>query len=396
MTTGRFVCAINRNRDGYQVPLALHEAGLLERFVTDFYAPDPPPAWLPAPLRRRRIAGLPHAATTSALASFAFQVGAELAHLPMQPVFRRTDRMLGRTAGRVARATHSHLYCYSPYLPPDRLIAPGTRRAIFEFHPLPGLLWELLAADHARYPDATRWSFAQEAAVMRDDTDYDVWRRADVVSCASSITKRSLEFAGCDPAIVTVIPYAFDAIPPLALPPSSPKERSEFLFVGQGIQRKGLHHLIDAWQRADLADARLTIVCYRIDPGIRALIRSPSIRLLDRQDRAALDALYAAADIFVMPSLVEGFGLVYLEALSRGCHAVATENTGLPDLELSSDAATIVPSGDIDALAVALARLSAAALTGQLDRTAIREEASRWQWRDFRSAIAAHARSVLI
>ncbi|MBB4153888.1 glycosyltransferase involved in cell wall biosynthesis [Sphingomonas jinjuensis] len=397
MTQDRFVCAINRNRDGYQVPLALYEAGLLERFVTDFYAPDAPPGWLPAPLRRRRIDGLPHAATTSALASFGVQAAAELLGAPMAPVFRHTDRMLGHVAGRVARSTRSHLYCYSPYLPADCQIAPGTRRAIFEFHPLPGLLWELLAADHARYPDATRQSYQQEAAIKRDDAEHDVWRRADAVSCASSITRRSLEYAGCDPSIITVVPYAFDALPLAdpSPPVASERAQAEFLFVGQGVQRKGLHHLIDAWQRADLPDARLTLVCYRIDPGIRAMVKSPSIRLLGRQERADLDALYAASDVFVMPSLVEGFGLVYLEALSRGCHAVATENTGLPDLDLSAGAATIVPSGDIDLLAAALARLSAAAQAGELDRTAIRDEAARWQWRDFRAAIAAHARSIL-
>lgn len=395
MATSQFVCAINRNRDGYQLPLALHEAGLLARFVTDFYAPDDAPAWLPAPLRRRRVEGLPRAATHSSVPSFLVQSVAEVLRLPMASIFRRTDRMLGRAAGRIAQQTGSHLYCYAPYLPPDRLIPRNARRVIFEYHPLPGLSWEVLREDNARYPQ-TNWSFAQEARARDADSEFDVWRRSDAVSCASSVTKRSLIHAGCDPGRITVVPYGFHIAPagPEGGSPPDP-QAAEFLFVGQGVQRKGLHHLIEAWQRAEPPHARLTLVCYRIDPGIKAMIRMDSIRLLERQSREALEALYAGSHIFIMPSLLEGFGLVYLEALARGCHIVGTDNTGLPDLQLPDDAATILKAGDVDGLARAIARLAATASAGGFDRAAIRNAAQRWTWADFRAGIAEHARACL-
>lgn len=394
-SSGNFVCAINRARDGYQVPLALHEAGLLACFVTDFYSPDVPSACLPGPLRRRRVDGLPRSATSTSSAAFVVQSAAQLLGVPMQPVFRRTDRMLGRAAARSARRMSAHLYCYAPYLPPEQLIPRGSRRAIFEFHPLPGLAWELLAADHARYPQ-TAWSFAQEAADKRAEREQDAWRRADAVACASSITRKSLIHAGCDPARITILPYGFDTHAALAgAALQSRGDRADFLFVGQGVQRKGLHHLIAAWQALDPADARLTLVCYRIDPGIRAMIRSPSIRLLEHQGRDALDQLYAQSDVFVMPSLLEGFGLVYLEALARGCHVVGTENSGLPDLRLPADAATVLRAGDVDSLAATIRRLAAAALAGRLDRQAITAASRRWTWADFRAGIADHARALL-
>ena len=389
---GTFVCAINRNRDGYQVPLALHEHGLLARFVTDYYAPDAPPQWLPGPLRRRRAPGLPHAITTSARASFVLQSGAEVARLPMARVFAVTDRLLGRKAARVAIRQRANLYCYSPYLPPEELIPPGARRIIFEYHPLPRLMWELLSADHALHPEVG-WSFERERDVAASHEKHDVWRRADAVVCASSITRASLVHAGCDPERITVVPYGFEGVaqPGTSAPMPEKRAAREFLFVGQGIQRKGLHHLIKAWQALDPSDAHLTLVCYRIDPGIAAMIRSPSITLLGRQSSAELDALYRRADIFVMPSLIEGFGLVYLEALSRGCHVIGTANSGLPDLALPADAATVLPAGDIDALAAAIRAQQSA----PLDRAAIRRAAERWSWSDFRQAIAEHARAVL-
>jgi glycosyltransferase involved in cell wall biosynthesis len=389
---GGFVCAINRNRDSYQVPLALYEAGLLARFVTDFYAPDRGGNWLPGPLRRRH-GGFPSAVTHSALGSFLVQSAGQALKLPMRPVFDIADRMLARTAGRTARKLNAHLYCYAPYLPPEHAIPEGAVRAVFEYHPLAAYTWELLQVDHERFPQ-TAWSHERERKAFKADRGHASWQRADAVVCASSFTKRSLLHAGCDPAKITVIPYGFDmaAQMPVQAPPGT---TCEFLFVGQGIQRKGLHHLIEAWQNAEPANSRLTLVCYRIDPGIREMIRSPSIRLLGRQSRENLNSLYDRADVFVMPSLVEGFGLTYLEALARGCHVVATQNSGIPGLALPAEAATVLDAGDVESLAATLTGLAARGAAGGFDRQAIHAAASVRSWAEFRAEIAAHARSLL-
>ena len=369
-------------------------AGLLDRFVTDYYTPDAAAAWLPGALGSRRVDGLPSALTITSAASFATQIAGRALRQPMDRVFARSDVMLAATAGRVASRRHAHLYCYANYLPDERSIAPGTRRIVFEYHPLAGLTWETLRADHARFPQ-TRQSFEEESAALdpAQARAGGAWRRADAVVCASAMTRRSLEHAGCDPRAITTIPYGSPA--PLAVRATRRDRIREFLFVGQGIQRKGLHHLIAAWQACDLPDARLTLVCYRADPGIVAMIRNPSIRLLGRQTAAALAALYDAADVFVLPSLVEGFGLVYLEALARGCHVIGTANTGLPDLALPPVAATLIDAGDLTALAAALTARADDVEASRLDRAAIARAGAAWQWPDFRRAIARHARDIL-
>lgn len=393
----QFVCVFNRNRDGYQVPLALQEAGLLARFVTDFYARERAQAWLPGPLRRRRVDGLPASKATGVPSSFALQAVGEVLSLPMAPIFAVTDRLLASNAARVAARRSAHLYSYANYLPPERAIALGTRRIVFEYHPRPELTWDLLIADHQRFPQ-TRWSFDREMRgldqVKRDQS----WRRADAVVCASTMTQRSLEFAGCDPALITVIPYGIDLMEIAETENMRPSDAdtAEFLFVGQGIQRKGLHHLIEAWQASTPKDARLTIVCYDIDPGIRAMIHSDTIRLLGRQSSSELNRLYRQSDVFVMPSLIEGFGLVYLEALARGCHVIGTANTGLPDLGLPAHALTLVDAGDIAALSDVLAARRDDILARRLDRAMIRGAATAWSWSNFRRAIAEHAHSVLM
>lgn len=392
--TTRFVCVFNRARDGYQVPLALAEAGLLHRFVTDFYAPDIELArFLPGPLRRRQVAGLSAGAVRSVLSSFVLQSVAQVLRLPMLRVFAVTDAILASVAGRIAAHGLQALYCYHNYIP--KTVPTGVPLVIFVYHPRRRADHTLLVADAEKYPEVVRSLAEEELALKTHESPID-WTRADAVVCASTFTARSVIDDGCDPWKITVIPYG---IPPLhrssIARPKAVSSAPRFLFVGQGVQRKGLHHLIRAWQLQDRGEARLTIVSYAIDPQIAALATAPGIELLGYQSKAALEALFDEADVFVMPSLVEGFGLVYLEALAHGCHVIGSPNSGLPDLALPVEAVDLISPGDVSAIANAIAHCIAKIETVGYDREAIRAAGAKWTQEKFRAAIAAHALGVL-
>ena len=92
---------------------------------------------------------------------------------------------------------------------------------------------------------------------------------------------------------------------------------------------------------------------------------------------ATLDAEYARADLFVLPTLYEGYGMVVAEALAHGVPVVSTATGGIEELvrgaRLQPDlsAGLLVPPGDADALASALRRvLTDASLRAQLTRGA--------------------------
>jgi glycosyltransferase involved in cell wall biosynthesis len=70
---------------------------------------------------------------------------------------------------------------------------------------------------------------------------------------------------------------------------------------------------------------------------------------------AELPSLYALADLFVFPSLLEGFGLPPVEAMACGCPVVATTVGSLP--EVVGDAGLLVPPQDPQALAGAIRSL---------------------------------------
>lgn len=395
----RFVCVFGRNRDNYEVPVALFEAEVLDRLVTDFYYNDRSllAGAVPGKLKERRHAALPKSATMNVYPSFLLQLLFSAAKLPLSRIYPTSDRILGTAAALRACVTGSHLYSYAGYTIPRWVPLANRANILFQYHPHPAYMQSILRADLETHPEAA-WSFEHEEDSTADASDarYSDWKRADFIVCASATTKRSLRFAGCPEEKISVIPYGFDRAELRANVPRGSSAECRFLFVGQGIQRKGLHHLIKAWNSANIPNASLTLVCYRIDPGIERLIDpARRVTLLRRQTPAELDRIYAQSDVFIMPSLIEGFGLVYLEALERGCFVIGTENTGLSDLDLSRDCHELVEAGNVESIRAALMRASTRHAAGGFDRVRIAENADRRPVAVFRRDIVAHAQSVL-
>jgi glycosyltransferase involved in cell wall biosynthesis len=407
MSGATFVVAFNRDRDFYQVPLALHEAGMLSSLVTDFYFPHDRPLlrWLPglASLRHRCAPALPSAKAHGSWAAFLLQAAAKLIVQDRLSLFDRVDRLLSLAALHHAERERAHLFLYSGYAHYAFISerSRGMLKGLFVFHPHAEMIRRVLAEDVARYPEC-RQSYAAEYETAERGAGTAAreqeWAHADFIACASSFTARSLQEAGCDATKpITIIPYGGDvaAVPFTA---RAANDKTQFIFVGQGVQRKGLHHLLRAWARLRLSDAELTIVAPSIDPGIAALADA-SVRLLPRLPRTHMLDLLNASDVFVMPSLIEGFGLVYLEALAAGCHCIGTWNTGLPDLRRhypkDANALTLVEAGMIDELAEAMHRAHMLVRTGAIDRRRVRDLTGAASWGAFRAGIAACVRHHL-
>jgi glycosyltransferase involved in cell wall biosynthesis len=126
------------------------------------------------------------------------------------------------------------------------------------------------------------------------------------------------------------------------------KNRERLLQAFARLQARGLKHaLVVAGQRAWRYEGEA--------PLARRLGLADSVRFLGHVPQADLPALYSAADLFVFPSLYEGFGLPALEALACGTPVVASNVSALP--EVVGDAALQVSPLDVEALADAMERL---------------------------------------
>jgi glycosyltransferase involved in cell wall biosynthesis len=90
-----------------------------------------------------------------------------------------------------------------------------------------------------------------------------------------------------------------------------------------------------------------------VPDAYRKRIQDPRITVIPPVLPNRLKELYQAADVFVQPSIDEGFGMTVFEALGYGLPLVITENVGARDL-LSRDVAVTVPIRDPNAIAAAI------------------------------------------
>jgi glycosyltransferase involved in cell wall biosynthesis len=306
--------------------------------------------------------------------------------------YNKLDGNFSRAAARRAAQTRSHLFLYSPYAwEAFRSSYPHTpRKVLFQYHPHPGLEKRILAADRARFPQVGEsWTgksngLLPEALAQRDR---DAWKHADLIFCASAFTKRSLLEAGCDEKFCRVVPYGIDL--PTAGAISTAPDAFRPVFVGAGGPRKGIHHLLLAWRQARLPEGScLTLVCRAIDREVERMAEAtPNVKLVRGVTAEQLNETYAQSALFVMPSLVEGFGQVYLEALAQGCPTLGTANTCLPDLGGESDGVFLVTPGKIEELTAKLEALAQTLPGNSAIRKAARACAERFTWQAFRQGL---------
>lgn len=171
---------------------------------------------------------------------------------------------------------------------------------------------------------------------------------ADHIFVASSVTERSLTEAGVPTEKISVIPYG--APTSYFQPKPKPDLTFRALFVGSVSPRKGVHYLLRAWQELKLPGAELLFVGPNILPQEWLARYGDCFRYVPSVPHQRLNEYYSLGSIFVFPSLVEGFGLVLLEAMACGIPIITTPNTAGPDIITEGVEGFIVSIRDVEAL----------------------------------------------
>ncbi|HEV8660313.1 MAG TPA: glycosyltransferase family 1 protein [Thermoanaerobaculia bacterium] len=160
---------------------------------------------------------------------------------------------------------------------------------------------------------------------------------ADAIICVSESTRRDLlEFYEVDPRRVHAVHSGIAALPEPAPIPGLPSRY--ILFVSTIEPRKNLGVLLDAFEEMDY-DGSLVIagrVGWKSDE-IAKRLDAPRIVHLDYLPPAQLATAYGHADVFIFPSIYEGFGFPLLEAMTHGVPVIAARSSSLP--EIGGDAA---------------------------------------------------------
>jgi len=190
-----------------------------------------------------------------------------------------------------------------------------------------------------------------------------VLRRAKAVTVVSSYLKGILEEEMDLPGgNVSVIPMPFE-FSTLPLPPKRKGRERGILCVARLIPQKRLEVLIDAFFliRQDVM-ARLTILGdgpergnlrrHISEKGLEGMVEMPGF-----VPREELPNYYRKCDLFVLPSVNEGFGLTLAEAMLFRRPVVGTDSGGIPDLIEDGKTGLLFPEGDSGKLAETMRRI---------------------------------------
>ena len=441
----QFVCGFYGARDGYEVPVALAEAGLLEVLLTDFYGRGGLLARSGLVRAVREHDLLP---ADKVRGSLTLTLARRLCGKVFSDPEQRNlwpDQLLSNRIARDAARRNAHILTYEPYAVarPTHGFPNGRKQVVFYYHP------HVDTEDAVYREDENRWlKFHEQSALLASPwrrRTADAWKHADLLICACSFTKQSLVAAGMEEEKIVVVPYG--TAQPKAeattvtsngslvaggggdghegrgqrteggcrradvggrnpgvgetLPATSNSSLAtaplRLLFVGRGPLRKGLHHLLMAWNAANKRPGdSLTIVCAAKPLEMKRLVEGrDNVRWLDSLSGEELTRLYRESDALVVPSLCEGFGHVYLEAMGHGCAVVGTLNSALPDIGDEKQGVFTVGVGDVDGLAHLISDASADPSVFRSVSEAARRRAGEFTWEGFRQRLTTTIRENL-
>lgn len=186
------------------------------------------------------------------------------------------------------------------------------------------------------------------------DLERQIYQNAELVFTRSSnITRSLIDHYGTPPKKVDCVYVGVNVSAPKE--PDLPKNyaNKEILFVGLDWERKGGPELLEAFRQLLSAhpDAQLTII------GSEPFVDLPNCRVLGKLPLESLQTYYASASIFCLPTKLEPFGVVFVEAMANRLPIVATNIGAIPDFIISGENGYLVSPGDVSGLTQALTRL---------------------------------------
>ncbi|MFT5240217.1 MAG: hypothetical protein ACI9OU_001325 [Candidatus Promineifilaceae bacterium] len=360
----KVVVAQKGSREHFLAARALHDRGHLAALVADWYAPRLP--WLHtlsqrlglAPLKRlmaARCDTLPDALVYSfgrhGIRSRQREIAA-LRHGAPYAAYLSTDAAFAQRVAALDLPPHDVFFGFSYASLEAMAVAKAKGKLVLLDQIDPG-------PPEARLVQAERKAWPNYALPMTHapaayyDRLRQEWNLADAILVNSEWTRDLIVEEGVDPKKIDILPLAY-------APPNQRPEQHQphdgplrVLWLGTVTLRKGISYLVEAAKRFAPSDIEIT-VAGRIDISAAAIAQAPAcIRWVGPIPRPQTEALYRAADVFVLPTVSDGFALTQLEALAQGVPVIVTPNCA----RIVEEGRTgfVVPARDVTALAEALA-----------------------------------------
>lgn len=393
-------------RDAYQVARALAEGGRLETLVTDLFWDAGSeisrqiermlPEAVRRQLRARSEPAIPARAVkqcaAAGLATLLLDKSKRAPSSWKRAMARWTDGKLGKTAGRLATARGAALLSYSYYgHSAFSHFASNQRGMLFQLHPHPASMRRILRAELEKHPDCAA-SLLQEWELSVPETDFERLvaepKMAGAWLAASAFTKSTLVENGIPAERIHVVPYGVNLEQFHPAPMSGCIEGPlKLLFVGRINQRKGVKYLLEALRKLPRNQVQLTI-CGRVldDLKIFEPFRS-QVTVRPSVTRAELVEAYQTSDLFVFPSVAEGFAHVLLESMACGLPVLSTTATAAPDIVTEQLDGFVVEPGSANALVERIEWALSHRSELQAMKEMARKKAEQFTWARFRRGV---------
>lgn len=365
-------------RRHYAVPRLLHEAGLLKRFHADSYIGNKPwleralkaipHSWRPDTLKRwisRTDTTLPPEKVTS-YERFGLWYATARRRVAHSQAAR--ERVFEEAAGRFSRLVGVRglegaeiIWGFNgASLELFRLARAQGMRCILEQTILPVVLTRRLLEE-----EVTRWpgwepgesDSMPEPAKVSIEREYQEWELADRIVAGSDFVRSGMVELGVPESKISVVPYGVDPFQFPVVPPNQEfagRRPLRALFAGRVGLRKGVPDLLHALDLLPQGSVELRLAG---DIGLARHKLEPwreRVQLLGAVPRQGMSELFRWADVFVLPTVVEGSAMVVYEALMSGVPVVTTPHAG--SLVRDGRDGFVVPVRDPKALAQAIGR----------------------------------------
>jgi glycosyltransferase involved in cell wall biosynthesis len=244
-----------------------------------------------------------------------------------------------------------------------------------------------MALTRRLYPGRRRPSEGLAAPWMRFEAG--VCKSAHAVFTYSEFARRSvIDDYNCSPD--TVVAVGAGANQMLESLEGKDYSAHRALFVGMDFMLKGGQVLLEAWPlvRKRVPDAELVIAGPKREP----MGRLPSgVRWVGRVNRAELAQLYRSASVFVLPSLFDAWGHVFLEAMGHGLPCIGTDCCAMPEIIDEGVTGLLVPRHEPEPLADALVELlTDTARAEAMGRAGHTKVIQGYKWTDVLDRVARH------
>lgn len=183
----------------------------------------------------------------------------------------------------------------------------------------------LVAAEHERYP--TLKNAWQPSPPVYWERWHEEVKLADRILVNSEWSRQCLLKEGIAPEKLEVVPLVYEKEAVGGGRPAAGGGRMEVLFLGQINLRKGVGRLLEAMRLLKDESIALTLAGpAEIDPSAWADL--PKVRWVGKVPRSEVGRYYEAADLFVLPTISDGYALTQLEALAHGLPVLASRHCG--------------------------------------------------------------------